>query len=234
MCCCVRDDGVMSKHWHSGLLLTLLFFCAAALQAENEPKPDLSGDWHLDAEHSDDADTLLRKMLKRHKKLFRAAPRTNGRSSATGPRAPLETGVIGDFGAEMTAKQQRRVLREIFTAARLKLSQTTRGAIVEVTYGEQQPRELAANLRGRIVTASGAEYQAAPLGETTAFWDRATLVVETLLPRGSVLVERFAVDEKTGRLRVTLRMQRGGRSILSLHREFVGNGPAQAARVAEQ
>lgn len=81
------------------------------------------------------------------------------------------------------------------------------GRKIAILYGAQRRRLLALNPGGRAFSLSGSTVTKDDIGDSIAFLDDRTIVIETDTRWGDKLVERFELNDTSEHLLVTVRMQ---------------------------
>jgi hypothetical protein len=212
----------------AALRLSIGAFAVAASAAPVQ-QPDLSGVWTIDVNRSEDPAIKFKALFpEQHKDGWFSRGEHDGSEGAHHMRHGG-----GEFGGRRNGDEADgrgregggrggggMALRALVTTSALKIAKS--GSGFEFDYGSELRRDIRPNPLGHVYSASGRELTTDNTGETLAWWDDASLVIETRTRRGAVLTERYTRDGTDGHLNVTyrLRLPKGGEEV-GLARVFV-------------
>jgi len=148
---------------------------------------DLQGTWALNEAASDSVKNKIAGVKSKRKKVF-------GQSRDRDGRRAEERGSKG-------RGQQLGPLRKILSAETVRIDGKQE---IELTFDDEVVRSITPNRYGRVFSASGKELVKDKFGHTLSYWDAESLVVETMMARGGIVIERYQLNEDSTRLVVAI------------------------------
>ena len=186
------------------LALLVLLHASAAANAT----PAIEGSWLLDEDASTDAEDAFDGKLRRD--AYPVPWQEPGPGEVRTSRDQTQT----EYWETVRQGKERHSLKNLqrlgaayplVMAQRVDIKAEADG--YEITYDEALPRGLRVNPAGRVFSASGDELTHDSLGYTLMYWDGDVLALETDLPEGGKVFERFRAYDNPRQLEYTLRVE---------------------------
>lgn len=172
-------------HRYAFILSCLIFSTIMAVPVLAES--GLEGTWELNQAASDSVKNKISGLASKRKKGF----------NKTRERDRRRAEELGARGRE----QQLGPLLQILSAESLHIEGEEK---IKLTFDGKFIRSLIPNRYGRVFSASGKELVQDEFGHTMSYWDSGSLVVETMIASGGVVVERYKLNEASTQLAVSI------------------------------
>lgn len=189
----------------SMLLALLVLFPAAAATAT---MPAIEGNWVLDEDASTDPEDAFDDKLRRD--AYPVPWQEPGPGEARTSRDQSQS-EYWDTVRQGKERHSLKNLQRLGAAYPLVMAQRidikAEGDGYEIIYDEALPRGLRVNPAGRVFSASGDELTHDSIGYTLMYWDGDVLALETDLPEGGKVLERFRAYDSPRQLEYTLRVE---------------------------
>ncbi len=197
----LKDD----KHRRARAMLAIVLL-ALTLSAAGAPAID--GSWVLNEDASIDPDDAFDDMLRRD--AYPVPYIEPGPGEATSSRDASQTEYWetvrkGKESHSLKNLQRLGAAYPLVIAERVDIRTVGNG--FEIVYDEALPRDLQINPKGRVFSASGDELTHDTIGFTIAYWDQDVLALETDLPEGGKVYERFRVYDNPRQLEYMIKLE---------------------------
>ena len=170
--------------------------------------PTIEGSWVLNDDASTDPDDAFDDMLRRD--AYPVPYLEPGPGEATSPRDASQT-EYWDTVKKGKETHSLKNLQRLGAAYPLVMAERidirSEGSGFEIVYDKALPRGLQINPKGRVFSASGDELTHDTIGYTIAYWDQDVLALETDLPEGGKVFERFRVYDKPRQLEYMIKLE---------------------------
>ena len=157
------------------------------MSAQVFAEPGLQGTWVLNEADSDSVKNKIAGVESKRKKVFSQSRERDGRRAEE--RRSRGRG------------QQLGPLRQTLSAETLHIDGEKE---IKLIFDGEIIRSLTPNPYGRVFSASGKELVEDEFGRTFSYWDSGSLVVETMMSSGGIVVERYQLSEDLARLVVSI------------------------------
>lgn len=192
------------RRWARGGLAAFL----VAISLSAGAAPAIEGNWVLNDDASTDPDDAFDDMLRRD--AYPVPYMEPGPGDASTPQDASQTEYWetvrkGKETHSMKNLQRLGAAYPLVMAERVDIHED--GAGLEIVYDEVLPRGLQLNPKGRVFSASGDELTHDTIGYTLAYWDGDVLALETDLPEGGKVYERFRAYDNPRQLEYMIKLK---------------------------
>ena len=177
-----------------------------AMPAAADPAA-IVGRWQLDVAASDNAVAELKGI--RGSKGKRRSPPGSDRPDRLAPSTQERYWEKANVGRDWQHSKELAhagPVQRLLESENLEIVATDDGYLF--IYADGYERAVVPNLAGRVFTASGDELVIDAIGHTLAYWDEASLLLETRIKRGGKLIERFTTSADGTRLTIKIEIDR--------------------------
>ncbi|MCC7414227.1 MAG: hypothetical protein IT495_21605 [Gammaproteobacteria bacterium] len=194
------------RFWTTCTLFGVLLSAAAATTAADTApsgRPDLSGDWVVDAAQSDEPSQAIKKSISRRE---RDEMRERAEARERDGDGRERGGAEAYDGAEPFGDPNRAKLEFVGLLASKHIVIRQMEPEFRFQYDSGYERVFYNDRRGRVVSATTPRTDTG-FGYSSAYWDGATLVIESQPPGGGRTVERYTLSADGARLELQVKLR---------------------------
>jgi hypothetical protein len=187
-----------------GIWLIILLACSMSALADPAP---IIGRWQLDTAASGNAAKELKGIQQsKRKRSSKAEQRHSSGQGGSTQQRYWEEANAGNEWRHTDALGYAGPMQRLLESENLEIVPNDKGYLF--IYADGYERSVAPNPGGRVFTASGEELVKTEIGYTLAYWDAATLVLETRIKGGGKLTERVSTSKDGSRLSMSIEIDR--------------------------
>ncbi len=205
---------------------TLASASQAVAPASAQSRPDFSGLWSIDADASDDPQKKIKQAMQAMKQAGggeRGMRGDSGGQTRAGGKGGGHQGRGSAGGMGGCCGMPSGEIAALLSAPET-LEITHDDPALLIVGGNHQRQRLFTDFRGASISAAGDPQQRV----TVAGWEGVVLVVETTMNNGMRLIQRYHIDGKTGRLRISSAAHLSEKQSIILHLVYKRVAPGES------